>query len=175
MAIITKTTATALSTEDIVFNFERFFLARGMSFKLDFTCENGLQWFECFDEALERYNEWGIDALMDYYDPEGHNIFSRVFEQDNTADRNRTYNGSKKYLEDQLRAYTNFTYTALRNINKFSGENRRITGGFIYPAHDGSTQDKRYEFVRKFVADLAKWYGEDTTQSTFDKKVLSIG
>ena len=94
-------------------------------------------------------------------DQQCHNLYARVLGQDNTADRHRTFDGSKKYLEEQLRAYTNFTYTTIRKLNRFSGENRNVTGWFIYPPHDGSSQEKRYAFVKKFVSDLANWYGED--------------
>ena len=166
---------TVVSTEEISFSFEKFTLARGMSFKYDYSVEMGLEWFECFDEAKERYETYGMDGLMDYYDPDGHSLYGRVLGQDNTADRHRSFDGSKKYLEDQLRAYTNFTYTVLRKLNRFSGENRNVTGGFIYPPHDGSSQDKRYAFVKKFVSDLANWYGEDVGESSFDKKILSVG
>ena len=162
-------------TEDIEFSFERFVLARGMSFKYDYSVEMGLEWFECFDEAKERYETYGMDGLMDYYDPDGHSLYGRVLGQDNTADRHRTFDGSKKYLEDQLRAYTNFTYTTIRKLNRFSGENRNVTGGFIYQPHDGSSQEKRYAFVKKFVSDLANWYGEDVGESSFNKKILSVG
>ena len=170
----TAAQVTVVSTEEIIFAFEKFTLARGMSFKLDYIVETGLEWFGCYDEALERYQEWGMDALMDFYDPDGHNLYARVLGQDNTADRNRTFDGCKKYLEDQLRAYTDFAYTALRKLNRFSGENRKITGGFIYPPHDGSTPEKRYSLVKKFVSDLDSWYGEDVGKSSFEK-ILSIG
>ena len=164
----TTAQVTIVSTEEISFSFEKFILARGMSFKYDYSVE-------CFDEAKERYETYGMDGLMDYYDPDGHSLYGRVLGQDNTADRHRTFDGSKKYLEDQLRAYTNFTYTVLRKLNRFSGENRNVTGGFIYPPHDGSSQEKRYAFVKKFVSDLANWYGEDVGESSFDKKILSVG
>ena len=72
--------------------------------KYDYSVEMGLEWFECFDEAKERYETYGMDGLMDYYDPDGHSLYGRVLGQDNTADRHRTFDGSKKYLEDQLLA-----------------------------------------------------------------------
>ncbi len=166
-------TPTVLQTEEIKFSFERFILIRGMSYKLDYSIETALEWFNSFIEALDRYDEYGLSGLMDCYDPEGYCLYGRVFEQDNTDDITRTYDGCREYLNRQIKTYVDLTYSTLRQLNKLSGARREITGGFIYKPHDGSTPAKREAFVRKFTEDLAKWYGEDVEASSFEK-VISL-
>ncbi len=169
----TKEAATIkkIPTENIHFDFDKFMLVRGLAYKEDFSMETAIEWFSSLTETLDRYEEEGLYGLLDMYDPNGFCFYARVLEQDNTADKTRTYDGCREYLKDQIRHYTNFAYTMIRRLNKISAQNKAITGGYIYPPHDGTTYEKRYEFVQKFVSDLSKWLGEDVSFGSFEKVV----